>query len=1255
LLALGLSLGFVHDIIRAEDRLLIVDESYGLVWTIDAESGSAVGGFSLPAGAISNTIPRGDSALAVLDGELFYTSRSTSRIWVLDAATGALLRSLDKPSVDVTALDARTGALLVVTSPIHPTGGEPGEFFRINVDDGSVIEQRQITGLRDALAYSESRNTYYLRVGSLEVLQVDVDTFAETASASPPAAFVSLSYDAARDRLFGVTEDCLLYRLDPQTLEVEATVTITDSRGRPLVACGGIASADVPDPEPTVGDGGNDEGAPVVFTVQDRAIPAGGSTDVPIVLTTTLELEGFVIAAVHDPAALQLTDVHVDGTDTADFGADFVGVELFPNGGTLGVVFDLIPPFEGNTMPPGRNYVAAKFNYACLANDLAGPSTTEVRLVDNVVGNPPKENIVISSGVSISPFLLPGRITCEPREIDPNGPKFFCGGAPVEDGWPTPLDLTVGDPVDLCFFYSFPEPAGDLIQGFSMTLAYDCRLACDPDSFVIPPGSILEDLQPDFVEFDCENDADDGDGCEIIFAVLLDSRPPFEPLSLPRTTQPLLVGCVEMLLVGSVRQGECLEVVFRDGINGSGRVPIRNVVAVDNHSVTPTTEACEICVPDSLHALLCGSPALGDRGFPLPPLGGPGDVVDLCFWYTSPGEPVVSLAQAVRIDCRAECIDGSFEIDPSIEAFLGGASIVVSCENDGSDGDPCELVLRVIPDPDAPPGTPALPESTRPQRIGCVRVRVDDRVPPGSCLAVEYYDGASGADGVSDVNRMEIPSGSVEPQLVDCEICLPQTGGPKFLCGGPNLGQNGLPDPPLGVERGETTEICLWYCSPEDPLSSDDDIQGLSMALCFDCALFCFEDSFYIPPDSVTAQLGAEFVEFHCDNDPNDGDGCEAVLALLVDYLPPFDGRTLPATNVPQKLACFEVQLSTRAALGVCKSIDFCDSVNGRQLVPIKNLVAVQNKSLTPGTRDCEVCTESVGAEFYCGAIELGPERTPLTPTGYPGEPAEVCFYYTSPRTGPRGQQQSNPVQGLVMALTYDCRISCIEDSLRIPAISAPALYGPPDFVDLQCDNDPDDGDGCELILALLMDAQPPFDVRMLPPTDEPLLVACVDFFIPADRRCGDCFNIRFENKIDAAGRVPAANIVAIDNRSFTARTFDCELCVVERFPEPEFRRGDCDLSGEVDIADGARIVSLLFGIGTWQPDSICDDACDTNDDGRVDLADVHATLLFLFAQGREPPLPGPYELGVDPTSDKLGCPIVEDPCPIDGALRPPR
>jgi hypothetical protein len=60
-------------------------------------------------------------------------------------------------------------------------------------------------------------------------------------------------------------------------------------------------------------------------------------------------------------------------------------------------------------------------------------------------------------------------------------------------------------------------------------------------------------------------------------------------------------------------------------------------------------------------------------------------------------------------------------------------------------------------------------------------------------------------------------------------------------------------------------------------------------------------------------------------------------------------------------------------------------------------------------------------------------------------------------------------------------------------------------------------------------------------------------------------------------------------------------------------------------------------------------DACDANDDGVIDLADVCATLRFLFKLGPILPDPGPYPPGgYDPTPDlygiDLGC-EAGDPC----------
>ncbi len=1243
------------------DRLIVADDAYGILWQLDPLTGETVGGFSVPADALGNSTPRGQSSLAYAGGELFYTHRGTSRIWVLEANFGTLLRSFPKPADNITGLDAVVAndgstELVAVTAPNAATGGRSGSFYRFDADSGTVVESRSISGLQDAIAYSASNDAYYFRIGSLEIQEIDVETLAQTRSTTPPAPFSAMAIEPSTGSLFGLTESCLLYRMNPETLAVDSVIGVTDPNGNEIIVCGGMVAAQVlaiEEDEPD--DIGDPEEAQAVITVQDSVIQAGSSGRVPFLLTTNIALEGFQIAAAHDPAVLELLAIHTDNTDTASIDPDFIGRELEVNGGTLGVVFDLLPPFEDKLLLPGSNYVVAEYEYRCVESSLDAPMTTEVRLVDDAIGDPPKDKIVIANGITIRPFVLHGRITCEPQNIIPGGPEFFCGGPLDDSNFPQPVEVGVAELAEVCFYYSYPDPEGDLIQGFTMTMTHDCRLACDESSFRIPDNSILDALGADFVSFSCDGNPDDGDGCEIVFAVLVDANPPFDGSSLPQTQLPLLLACVDFQVIGSVTEGECLELRFRDNVDGTGRVPLNNVVALDNHSITPVTHPCEVCVPDSLIALLCGGDELASNGLPSIPTGAPGDEVEVCFWYSAPGEPIHALEQSLRFDCRLDCIPGSFQLDPELEAILGPAVVNFSCDNDPDDGDPCEIVLKIVPEAGTPDGVPLLPAANAPRRLGCVRMRISEAVAPGTCVALEHQDGGDGDGASGDVNnRIEISTGLSEPQVFDCQVCIPQTQLPKFLCGAPELGPDGLPVPVDGIIPGSTVEMCLWYCSPEDRFSNLDELQGVSLALCYNCKLTCNEGSFRIPEDSATAMVDAEFVEFHCDNDPDDGDGCEMVLGILVDLLPPFDGRSLPTSSELLKLACVEMTVSTRAKIGHCLPVEFCDGVNGRRRVPIKNVVSVQNHSYRPELEGCAICVETLGPKFYCGCPELGASGLPKTPTAFAGGTTELCFYYDSPRERRDGSPNINPLQGLLMAVTYDCRLTALEETLSFPDTSATALYGPPDFVDLQVDHDPGDGDGCELILAILMDTQPPFDSRMLPPTDEPLIVACLDFQVPADKGCGDCFEVRFEDGINGVHSIPTFNMVVVDNRSYLARGEACEICIVEPLPEPEFRRADCEWSGEVDLADAAFLVSLLFQDSSWQPDAICLDACDTNDDGRVDLADAHAILAWLFLQGSPPPAPFP-DIGVDPTDDKLECPIVEDPCPLGREIcRPP-
>jgi hypothetical protein len=188
-----------------------------------------------------------------------------------------------------------------------------------------------------------------------------------------------------------------------------------------------------------------------------------------------------------------------------------------------------------------------------------------------------------------------------------------------------------------------------------------------------------------------------------------------------------------------------------------------------------------------------------------------------------------------------------------------------------------------------------------------------------------------------------------------------------------------------------------------------------------------------------------------------------------------------------------------------------------------------------------------------------------------------------------------------------------------------------------------------------LVDALPPFDGTALPHLDTFQRVGCVRFHIKDTAPCGDCCFVNFTDGVNGTGKVPVKNLISVNNQSQNPATMNCEVCVVG---QERFFRGDCNFSQmgmgmAVDIADAAAVVSFLFGRGSWHFEPPCKDACDCNDDGRIDLADAICILQYYLQNGRFPPAPGPgLEMttdpnpnmvrptppGVDPTSDKLDC-----------------
>ncbi len=90
-----------------------------------------------------------------------------------------------------------------------------------------------------------------------------------------------------------------------------------------------------------------------------------------------------------------------------------------------------------------------------------------------------------------------------------------------------------------------------------------------------------------------------------------------------------------------------------------------------------------------------------------------------------------------------------------------------------------------------------------------------------------------------------------------------------------------------------------------------------------------------------------------------------------------------------------------------------------------------------------------------------------------------------------------------------------------------------------------------------------------------------------------------------------------------------------------DFKRGDCNRDGQVNIADPIFLLTYMFQ-DTAAPG--CFDSSDVNDDGVIDIADPIYGLNFLIGGGTLPP--PPFNVcGDDPSADTLTCDEYL-PCP---------
>ena len=445
-------------------------------------------------------------------------------------------------------------------------------------------------------------------------------------------------------------------------------------------------------------------------------------------------------------------------------------------------------------------------------------------------------------------------------------------------------------------------------------------------------------------------------------------------------------------------------------------------------------------------------------------------------------------------------------------------------------------------------------------------------------------------------------------------------------------------------------------------------VEGYVVALCHDPAKLDLDS---IDAGAAATAAAADFTDAEVL-------AAGGTLGVVIDLVAPFTNNTIQVGEA-HHIASFNY-CCVGPALTQSVPLTFCDFQIGTP--PKENVIVSGGESLNPdldnGAFECrsggvEICTDGIDNDgdglidandpdcqavpgdqmFACGSREQDPSGLPGPVQGSLGSTVEVCFFLKSPEDNQPGHAQRDHIQGFSMALTFCCDAVLAREAIDTEGTILEAIGA--EFISIQVDNPSgplaDQDPECEIIIGVLVDALPPFDGQTIPPLPKFQRIGCVKFDIRDEPAlCGKCCDVKFQDGAKGRGKVPIKNLVSVENKSVSPQTMDCEICIVDK---ERFFRGDCNMMPgmpmgpmSVDIADAAAVVSFLFLTGTWKFNPMCLDACDCNDDGRVDLADAVCILQYLFQFGRFPPAPGPgidmngnpAPDGPDPTEDKLDC-----------------
>jgi len=317
------------------------------------------------------------------------------------------------------------------------------------------------------------------------------------------------------------------------------------------------------------------------------SVSSDGGGTVTVSGSSSGDVQGFVISVSHDPTIITLDSIDIAGTDAANAGAEFVVPTTYADGGTVGVVLDFNAPYDGQVINGGGGLSLANFNYSCNnavfyteGSPAPAAETSALTFVDATYGSPALSNVFVIAGMSVNPSLADGTFTCEPIEIPAEDTELWVEADFADTG----NNAYLGQSGDLCFYYADED---DNIQGFTMTLCFDCNLEIGSDWDY--NGSIVEEVGVEYLAVQVDSDDTDGDGCELVIAILMDALPPFDGQTLPQTADlnegRLLIGCLPITVGMGAPCETDLMIEWCDDINGTGTVNLYNNAVIDFDSI----------------------------------------------------------------------------------------------------------------------------------------------------------------------------------------------------------------------------------------------------------------------------------------------------------------------------------------------------------------------------------------------------------------------------------------------------------------------------------------------------------------------------------------------------------------------------------------------------------------------------------------------------------------------------------------------